>query len=313
VIERVSFDPPASIVRRAIGSDNWPITWADDDLQYTAYGDGWGFKPGTGTKLSLGFAKVYGSARDFRGENVRSESGERRGDGPKGPKASGMLSIDGVLYMWVRNVGNAQMAWSIDHGGSWKWGFQFDTSFGSPTFLNFGQGYRGARDEFVYVYSQDGPSAYASDDGVVLARVARSNIRDRSSYEFFAGLDASEQPLWTSRIEERVPVFRFPDRCRRVDVVYNGGIRRYLMALASDFEGGWGLFDAPEPWGPWTTAFFTTAWDLGPTHYYRLPSKWIGRNGQELYVVISGRNQRGIHYDAFSVRRMKLHLRAEDR
>src|ERR671914_1421289 len=26
--------------RLAPGSDNWPITWADDDHQYTAWGDG---------------------------------------------------------------------------------------------------------------------------------------------------------------------------------------------------------------------------------------------------------------------------------
>jgi hypothetical protein len=66
-------------------------------LQYSAYGDGWGFKPGTGKKLTLGFAKIFSSARDFRGENVRSASGERISDGPKGPRASGMLNIDGVL------------------------------------------------------------------------------------------------------------------------------------------------------------------------------------------------------------------------
>ena len=311
LIEKVSFAPPSSVIRQAIGSDNWPVTWADDDLQYTAYGDGWGFEPGTGEKLSLGFARISGSARDFRGENVRSASGERTGDGPKGPKASGMLGVDGVLYMWVRNVANSQLGWSTDHGRTWKWGFRFSTSFGSPTFLNFGRDYGGARDDFVYTYSQDGPSAYVSDDAIVLARVGRSKIGDRPSYEFFSGLDASGRPLWTPRIEARAPVFRFPGRCARVDVVYNPGIRRYLMALAFDSKGGWGLFDAPEPWGPWTTAFFTAAWDLGDTHGYRLPSKWISNDGRELYVVISGLNRSGSNYDAFSVRRMTLHLRME--
>jgi CubicO group peptidase (beta-lactamase class C family) len=307
LIEKVSFDPVASITRRAIGSDNWPITWADDDLLYTAYGDGWGFEPGTRDKLSLGFARISGGARDFRGENVRSASGERIGDGQRGPKASGMLGIEGVLYMWVRNVANSQLAWSADHGRTWKWGFRFSTSFGSPAFLNFGRDYDGARDDFVYTYSQDGPSAYVPDDGIVLARVARSKISERLSYEFFAGLDESGRPLWNSRIEVREPVFRFPGRCARVDVVYDPAIRRYLMALAFDRKGGWGLFDAPEPWGPWTTAFFTAAWDLGDTHGYRLPSKWISNDGREMYVVVSGVNHAGEHYDAFSVRRMTLH------
>ena len=30
------------------------------------------------------------------------------------------------------------------------------------------------------------------------------------------------------------------------------------------FEGGFGIYDAPEPWGPWTTVFFTEKWDVGP-------------------------------------------------
>ena len=28
--------------------------------------------------------------------------------------------------------------------------------------------------------------------------------------------------------------------------------------------GGFGVYDAPEPWGPWTTASFTERWDVGP-------------------------------------------------
>ena len=45
VIRGGSFAPEESIVRRAIDSDNWPMTWGDDDAQYTSYGDGFGFEP----------------------------------------------------------------------------------------------------------------------------------------------------------------------------------------------------------------------------------------------------------------------------
>mgnify|MGYP000505948294 CR=1 FL=1 len=34
-------------------ADNWPITWADDDQLYTAYGDGKGFEPYIDVKLSV--------------------------------------------------------------------------------------------------------------------------------------------------------------------------------------------------------------------------------------------------------------------
>ncbi|HUT74652.1 MAG TPA: serine hydrolase [Armatimonadota bacterium] len=308
IIRSVSFAPVSAIVRHAVGSDNWPITWGDDDRQYAGYGDGWGFAPGTDRKLSLGFAKIAGSADDFRGANVRSASGEREGEGERGPKASGMLMVDGVLYMWVRNVGNSQLAWSADHGRTWQWGFRFDTSFGCPTFLNFGRNYAGARDDYVYTYSPDGPSAYESYDRLVLARVRKERLRDRSAYELFASLDASGRPIWTRDITRRGAVFEYPGRCARTDAVYHPEIKRYLLALAFDRDGGWGIFDAPEPWGPWTTAYHAANWNLRGVHSYRLPSKWI--DGSTLHLVFSGHEHDGVDYDAFCVRRLRLDLRS---
>ena len=203
------------MIRQAIDSDNWPITWGDDDAQYTSYGDGSGFEPYTDRKLSLGLAKVTGPPTGFHGVNIRSLTGETVGDGAKGSKASGMLMVKGVLYMLVRNSANSQIAWSEDHGRTWQWGFHFTTSFASPTFLNFGRNYAGARDAFVYIFSQDGASAYQSDDALVIARVPRDRIRDRPAYEFLAGFNSSGQPRWTQDINARRPVFQFHGHCQR--------------------------------------------------------------------------------------------------
>jgi CubicO group peptidase (beta-lactamase class C family) len=303
----VEFAPPESITRSAIDSDNWPITWGDDDAQYTSYGDGFGFEPGTEKKLSLGLARITGPPERYHAENLRSQSAERAGDGRAGPKASGMLMAGGVLYMWVRNTGNAQLAWSEDRGRTWAWGFKLDTGFGSPAFLNFGANYAGGRDGWVYAYSQDGASAYESDDFLVLARAPKGRLRDRSAWEFFAGTDGAGGPRWTPDIAARQPVFRHVGRCQRVDAVYNPGLRRYLLALGYDHHGGWGIFDAPEPWGPWTTVFHTDNWGLGGTHGYRLPAKWISADGRTLWLVFSGAKGPGLHYDAFSLRRVQLH------
>ena len=116
MIKDVKWAPAESIVRKAKGGDNWPITWADDGHLYTAYGDGNGFEPDIPEKLSLGFARVEGGPADFAGVNIRSATGEQRGNGKAGKKASGLLMVDGVLYLWVRNAGNARLAWSNDHG-----------------------------------------------------------------------------------------------------------------------------------------------------------------------------------------------------
>jgi CubicO group peptidase (beta-lactamase class C family) len=283
------------LLRAAVDSDNWPLTWGDHDVQYTSYGDGFGFDPRVERKLGMGFARITGGPTDFRGVNLRSD-GERIGDGGKSPKASGILMVDGVLYLWVRNVGNAQLAWSEDRGKTWQWGFKMDVGFGSPSFLNFGRNYAGARDNYVYTYSQDGPSAYESDNAILLARVPKDRIRDRAAWEFYRG-----DSQWTANIAERGTVFEYAANCQRVDVVYDPGIRRYLMALAYDHSGAWGLFDAPEPWGPWTTVLHRQ-WDIAGTHGYRLPAKWISADGLNLTLVFSGIKPN----DAFCTRKLTL-------
>lgn len=151
VIEAITWAAPSTIVRQAFDCDCWPLTWGDDDSLYTAYGDGYGFEPRVPEKLSLGFARIMGSPPDVTGVNIGSATGEQKGEGAHGRKASGILMVNGVLYLWVRNAGNAQLAWSEDHGQSWRWGdWRFTTRFGCPTFLNFGRNYAGARDESVY-------------------------------------------------------------------------------------------------------------------------------------------------------------------
>src|SRR5262249_6493525 len=152
VIRSITWAPASTIVRQASDSDCWPVTWGDDDSLYTAFGDGYGFDPKTPEKLSLGFARVSGAPPDFMGVNIRSATGEQKGDGARGKKASGILMVEGVLYLWVRNAGNSQLAWSTHRGTTWTWsGWRFSTSFGCPTFLNFGRNYAGARDSWVYV------------------------------------------------------------------------------------------------------------------------------------------------------------------
>ena len=308
-IRSVEWAPLDAIVRKAAGSDNWPITWADDGHQYTAYGDGWGFKPKVEKKLSLGLATIVGSPEDFEGVNVRSETGERLGQGSHGAKASGMLCIDGTLYMLVRNTDNSQLAWSHDHARSWHWAaWRFETSFGAPTFLNFGRDYAGARDGYVYIYSQDSDSAYEPADRMVLARVPKDRIRDRSAYEFFAGGDESKEPRWTSEIRDRAAVFVNPGRCYRSGITYNPGLKRYLLCQtlpeSTDnrgprFQGGFGIYEAPEPWGPWRTVFFTEAWDTGPGETSSLPTKWMSQDGRTCHLLFSGN-------DCFSVRKVEF-------
>jgi hypothetical protein len=320
VIVGVKWDPPEAVMRQCLlhgrdGSDNWPITWGDDDALYTAYGDGWGFdEPPVEEKISMGIAKVTGDPPKHLGTNIRSDI-EQAGFGAAGQKASGMLMVDGVLFMWLRNADHdghtSQLARSDDHGVTWVLAdWRFD-EFGYCTFLNFGRDYAGARDGYVYVYSHDHPSAYIPADRMILARVPKDRIEERTAYEFFAGFSADGEPRWSPDVGQRAAVFESPGQCLRSGVSYDAGLGRYLWwhQLPNDpirpltrFFGGFGVFDAPEPWGPWTTVFFTRQWDVGPGETACFPTKWMSPDGRTVHLVFSGD-------DRFSVRRARLRTR----
>ncbi len=308
VIREVHWSPPETILRRAQGSDNWPTTWADDDQLYTAYGDGWGFDPRVPKKLSMGFARIEGGPSDFQFENIRSSSGETYGDGPKGKKASGLLMVDGILYLCARNADNAQIAWSQDHAQTWQWcDWRFEESFGCPTFLNFGRNYGGARDDYVYLYSLDSNSAYAAADCFVLGRVKKDSIRDRKAYEFFQQFDDSGAPQWTRDVRRRGAVFTAPGQCGRSIVTYNAPLKRYLWVQVlsrsnrPEDRTGLAIYDASEPWGPWTTVFQSETWDVPPGETAGFPSKWFHSDGCTAWLAFSGD-------DCFAVRKAEFVL-----
>ena len=312
VIAGIDWAPPETVRRLAKGSDNWPLTWADDDALYTAYGDGRGFEPFVREKRSLGLARLEGAPGDFRGLNVRSPTAEAIGDGARGRKASGVLCVGGVLYLWARNADNARLGWSSDHGATWTWAdWKFTESLGCPTFLNFGRDYAGARDAYVYVYSPDADSAYVRADRMVLARAPKDRLRDRAAYEFLVRLGPSGQPEWTADVSRRGAVFSHAGACYRSSVSYNAGLRRYLWCQTGRgtdprFAGGFAIYDAPEPWGPWTTAYAADPWDVGPGESMHLPTKWMSADGLTVHLVFSGD-------DCFSVRRATVRRRDADR
>jgi CubicO group peptidase (beta-lactamase class C family) len=308
VIAGIEFAPPETIVRKGSDCDNFPATWGADDLLYTAHGDCRGFEPLRPHKLGLGFARVTGGPTDFTPTNIPSP-GDNTGIGAAGKKASGMLMVDNVLYLFTRNAKNSQLAWSTDNAKTWTWAdWRFTTSFGHPAFLNYGRNYAGARDQYVYLYSPDHDSAYEQASGLVLARVPKDRIRDRNAYEFFIALKDGK-PTWTRDITKRGQVFSNPPAgVYRTQVSYNPALKRYFLnsiLTGSDwvrFQGGFGIYDAPDPWGPWTTAYFTPMWDVGPGENQHFPPKWMSADGKIMYLLFSGD-------DRFSVRKATVTLR----
>ncbi len=273
-------------VNMGTDSDNWPTTWSDDNQVYTAAGDGTAF----GGERGNWICRLTGMPGNLAGENLSRISTE---SGAEGEKGSGIVSVGGTLYLWARNADNdgnhADIGRSTDKGETWSWGPTF-TLLGYPTFLNFGKDNAGARDGYVYTVSHDHPSAYTSSERFLLLRVPAGQIMNQGAYQYFTGTDGSGNPQWSYDPARRGAVFTYVEqgegRCRRSGISYHASLGRYLWYQRYQESGGFGVYDAPEPWGPWTTVYFTEDWDEDPGECGGFCTKFT--SGDTVWLVYSG-------------------------
>lgn len=266
--------------------DNWPTTWSSDDHVYTAAGDGTAF----GGERGSWVCRLIGLPGSLIGENRSLISTQ---PGPEGEKGSGIISVGGTLYLWARNADNdgnhADLGRSTDKGLTWTWGPTF-TQLGYPTFVNFGKDNAGARDGYVYTVSHDDPNSYTSSDRFVLLRVPAGQIMNVAAYQWFAGTAGSGSPQWSTNPANRQAVFTYTEqgegRCRRSGISYHASLGRYLWYQRYQETNGFGVYDAPEPWGPWTTVYFTEDWDQAPGECGGFCTKYT--RGNDVWLVYSG-------------------------
>jgi hypothetical protein len=312
-------------VRLALGSDLWPVTWAADGNIYCSWGDGVGFgavdfdEQWGPDRASLGFSRIEGYPPNFTTANVW---GGKNAENPAtfDGKAAGMLSVNGTLYAWI-NIQNTpnhwdyQLAWSSNFGATWqKESWKFPGGLGNffpQAFLNFGKDYAGARDNFVYFYGRTWGNTWIDGTPVHLGCVEKDKIKDRSAYKFFIGLDGDGKPLWTADINERQPVFVDPNGILTVSVVFNSALNRYIMTAShGNLVGKLGVFDAPEPWGPWTTVAYYEDWGgFGDRTalFYHCPTKWISSDGKTMWCIFSSNKE----LDSFNLVKATLTLKTQ--
>ncbi|KPL01940.1 MAG: hypothetical protein AMK75_03455, partial [Planctomycetes bacterium SM23_65] len=103
----------------------------------------------------------------------------------------------------------------------------------------------------------------------------------------------------------RKPVFEDPNGPRTVSCTYNGGLKRYLLTTqhgkvgVRPGTGNLAVFDAPEPWGPWTTVAYITGWKngegkeiTGVISFYFAP-KWFSADGRTFTMVFTDADRWG--------------------
>ena len=333
--------------RGAQGSDNFQLTWADDDQLYGAWGDGGGFGGTNGKgRVGLGVARIAGPGHHWQGTNRWG------GFNPEHPaqfggkgKSWGMISVNGVLYMLVvpdvvpgkgyRNHYEYVEVWqSTDHAATWhrpSWRFLQAENLTIPTFLNFGKDNGGVPTElgdYVYLYfirPQSTTMEHAGPRGVglivhkpgalYLARVPETSLtRSKAAYQFYGGLDETGNPRW-GNISQKQPVFEDPRGvgwC--MSVHYNAGLQRYILCTehGASHTGRMGIFDAPTPWGPWTTVAYWTQEDpFGRTRpgsdlpwrnnvfFVAFATKWLSEDGRSFTLNFTG-GGRGKDNDSFN-------------
>ena len=310
--------------RAAPGSDNWQLTWADDGHLYGACGDGGGFG-GTNSdgRVSLGFGRVEGPWNSYRGVNVWGGKDALHPATFEG-KSWGTVALGQDLYMWVvpkslllDMQSEARLYHSSDSGASWRpasWAFTRSDGLSIPTMCQFGRGYRGARDEYVYHYfvgpRDDSEYRVQKPGAIYLLRCPRTQMMQRAAYEAFASAPG-KSPSWSRSLAGMQPVFQDQQSGTGwvCSVSYNPTLNRYLLMTdhSASPNGNLGMYEAREPWGAWhTVAYFDHAAGrpFGAGHvepntfFCNLPSKW--QEERKLTLVVTGAG-RGQNNDSFNL------------
>ena len=294
-----------------IMGDTYPLTWGADDIIYTSSGD-----PLWGDNLS-GFdaERLIGSPTDYKIEKTAHLT-DYFGWGGDGPKPSGMISVDGVLYLAFQNLLRCQtppfgiksqhgsdsyIIYSTNQGVVWtptkqniKEPMFPGHKFGGPAFVNFGKDNAGARDSYVYAVSGD---QWDNGSNLRLGRVPKDAITDTAAWEFVCAFEIDGSPVWKRDMEQAIPIMSLHKHLGLPEMVYMKKLGRYILftwRLRGDFSPDDGtdlmIFEAPEPWGPFSLVYTEEYW-MGKefTPYCpRLPLKWVEDDGVTAWMQFSG-------------------------
>ena len=336
--------PPSKLIRgitwewetytnAAPGSDLWPVTWGPDDNLYVAWGDGGGFG-GTDQegRVAMGIGRIEGGPENWRGFNVNGgKNPEHPATFLKRGKTSALLSVQGTFYAVVNlqdgpwpDVNHA-LAWSKDKGKTWSqvdWVFPRG-HFLPAKFVNFGKDYSGVPESlsgYVYVCGQSQPETGRNGKRIETMRVPIDKIRNVLEYRRLFGrydpsVDRNGNLLPMS--EDKEGLFEDTNGVALAGIVYNPGIKRFLLTCYHSGPGQLGVFEGENPWGPWRTIAYYENWGgmgvEGEGLSCEFPQKWMSADGLTLWCIFSAYGdgaKKGIKaHDRFNLVRAKLETR----
>ena len=335
-----------TLVRAGGQGDNWHMTWANNDKLYAGLcdGSGWPDVPGyTGASYNARLYILNGAPPHVSFEHVPGYPDLLSEAFPNFSRyyGFGIIALDGAIYQYLSTPNHpfslpnpyftgAKLIYSPDNGQTWRnqdgsvlrwepWDERNHENmvfleeepkgaFSLLTVLQMGRNYEHNRDGYVYVYSPNGGTEGTMNE-LVMFRVSKERVLDRSSYEYFAGRTPDGGAKWTPDITARGIVHTFPSGWVNTQihpyawhpsVVYNAPLGVYMMAnwgMGCAPDGMWfgkpsylGFWIAPQPWGPWTQIHEDTAWMPGGDAQARayqpqIGPKWIAPDGKSFWLV----------------------------
>ena len=319
----------ANVVTTGPGSDLWHTAWAGDNNVYMTWGDGggpdgtnlmcrtrFGLVRANGTPPNFTWTEIWGCKADGTGCDDWGETTHSAScDAPYGGTLSSfgvpdvLFAIDNTLYVVTTAVTSALMkiSYSTDLGQSWTsagWTWDMVTGFNASGIASFGMGYAGARDTYVYMYG----GKRGDKKNLYLARVPKTELMTQGSWEYFTGTAAS--PAWgtwanatsihydANRVGESGSLIYSHVAAK---VQYFPAIAKYIMTVNGGQIQQLRIYDAPEPWGPWTTVYYNDLWgDYGATNglYYNIIPKFTNGTDTEFWMTFSGYDT-PVNYDNY--------------
>ncbi len=189
---------------------------------------------------------------------------------------------------------HSEIVYSLGNGHSWRdvpWAFCRADAKGNPDptggldgglgvcpsgFVNFGPGYAGAADDYVYLYASnnnpvnwDHPGPNVLANATYLLRVPQDRLLDAAAYRYYAGLDDRGEPIWSARSTRRQAVFidraspqadahgfEFPMYVIVREAVYDAPLGRFIATAQGEKVGQVAFYEATQPWGPWSAIYY---------------------------------------------------------
>jgi hypothetical protein len=333
--------------RRSGYGDNWHMTWARDGRVFVGLcdGEGWPDIDGyTGENYNTRVYAISGPPADHQFEFLPGFPDLLVEEYPNVNRyyGFGIITIDDVVYHYLSTpntpfqesgsrFSGAKLIYSPDNGTTWdnqdgsplrweEWDernrdnmaflHEGDGAFSLITMLQMGQNYEQNADGYVYAYAPNG-NVEGTMNQLVMFRVRRESILDRSSYEFFVSPKPGGSAEWSREIGDRGVVHTFPSGWVNTEVhpyswhpsvVYNAPLGLYMMAnwgMGCDSDGMWfgkpsylGFWTASNPWGPWTQVHEETAWtpaaDVNARAYQpQIAPAWIADDGLSFWLVFT--------------------------